>query len=142
MLDARVLLADRHANAQLFHQLARERRPLALARFDLAAGKLPQRGALALGPPERHQHLAVPLDHRGDDKDPLHGKRPSENSVPSLERMKATPGTTSARCEKPLPGSNAPRASPVCASMPMSGPRSRATMTRPLIAAGCVGNWS
>src|SRR5215831_7123837 len=136
MLDARVLLADLRAHPELLAQLAGEGGPFTFAGLDLAARELPQRRPLALRPPQRDQHPVAPFDDAGDDKDPLQGRRPSEKSAPPLERMYATPGSAKTGCEKPLPGSNSPRGSPVCASMPSSGPRSRATRTMPFMITG------
>src|SRR5262249_41379726 len=48
VLDARVQLADLDADAQLLPQLPGESRALSFARLHLAAGKLPEAGALAL----------------------------------------------------------------------------------------------
>src|SRR4051795_8414269 len=62
VLDPRVLLADGGAHAQLLAQLARERGSLSLVWLHLPAGEFPERAALALGPPQGDQHLAVALD--------------------------------------------------------------------------------
>src|SRR6267143_1345899 len=142
VLDPRVLLADGGAHAQLLAQLPRERGSLSLARLHLSAGEFPERGALALGTPQRDQHLAVALDHRRDHQNAaerLHGSSPSEKSTPPFDTMNATPGRAKAGCENPLPGSKAPRASPVCRSTPRSAPRSCATRIRPCTATGWVG---
>src|SRR5258705_863288 len=142
VLDARVLLADGSAHPQLLAQLARQRGALALVRLDLSARKFPERGALALGAPERDQHFAVAFDHRRDHQNAAeraHGSNPREKRAPALETMYATPGSTKAGCENPLPGSKAPRASPVSRSTPKSGPRSLATITSPRDATGWVG---
>src|SRR5207245_10729426 len=95
-LASRVFLAERCPPAQPPPQLAREGRPRALGRLHLPAGEFPERGSLALGPAKGYQHLAIALDHRRDHQnaaEPRHGRRPSENNVPPLERTYAMPGS-------------------------------------------------